>query len=118
VPAAANIRLRETQVGGVSDETLGEGDLSSPGVELPGAVGSVAGLRRPFSQASATRGSALGQNMLAVRANERAAAAVGINVRPTKLVGFALSAATRCRTGSACPVSGSRWERQCWSSSC
>jgi branched-chain amino acid transport system permease protein len=38
------------------------------------------------------RGSALGQNMLAVRANERAAAAAGINVRSTKLAGFALSA--------------------------
>jgi branched-chain amino acid transport system permease protein len=38
------------------------------------------------------RRSALGQNMLAVRANERAAAAAGINVRSTKLVGFALSA--------------------------
>lgn len=38
------------------------------------------------------RRSALGQNMLAVRANERAAAAAGINVRSTKLLGFALSA--------------------------
>jgi branched-chain amino acid transport system permease protein len=38
------------------------------------------------------RRSALGQDMLAVRANERAAAAAGINVRWTKLVGFGLSA--------------------------
>jgi branched-chain amino acid transport system permease protein len=38
------------------------------------------------------RRSALGQDMLAVRANERAAAAAGINVRYTKLLGFALSA--------------------------
>ncbi|HEY7325189.1 MAG TPA: ABC transporter permease [Streptosporangiaceae bacterium] len=38
------------------------------------------------------RRSAIGQNMLAVRANERAAAAAGINVRSTKLFGFALSA--------------------------
>ena len=38
------------------------------------------------------RRSALGQDMLAVRANERAAAAAGVNVRWTKLVGFALSA--------------------------
>jgi branched-chain amino acid transport system permease protein len=38
------------------------------------------------------RRSALGQNMLAVRANERAAAAAGIDVRSTKLLGFALSA--------------------------
>jgi branched-chain amino acid transport system permease protein len=38
------------------------------------------------------RTSSLGQRMLAVRANERAAAAAGINVARTKLVGFALSA--------------------------
>ncbi|HYK70614.1 MAG TPA: branched-chain amino acid ABC transporter permease, partial [Streptosporangiaceae bacterium] len=38
------------------------------------------------------RRSALGQNMLAVRANERAAAAAGVDVRSTKLLGFALSA--------------------------
>jgi len=38
------------------------------------------------------RRSALGQDMLAVRANERAAAAAGINVRSTKLIGFTLSA--------------------------
>ena len=38
------------------------------------------------------RRSALGQNMLAVRANERAAAAAGIDVRSTRLLGFALSA--------------------------
>ena len=38
------------------------------------------------------RRSALGQDMLAVRANERAAAAAGINIRSTKLLGFAMSA--------------------------
>jgi branched-chain amino acid transport system permease protein len=38
------------------------------------------------------RRSALGQDMLAVRANERAAAAAGINIRATKLLGFTLSA--------------------------
>jgi branched-chain amino acid transport system permease protein len=38
------------------------------------------------------RRSALGQDMLAVRANERAAAAAGVNVAMTKLLGFALSA--------------------------
>jgi branched-chain amino acid transport system permease protein len=38
------------------------------------------------------RRSALGQDMLAVRANERAAAAAGINIRSTKLLGFTLSA--------------------------
>jgi branched-chain amino acid transport system permease protein len=39
------------------------------------------------------RTSHLGQEMLAVRANERAAAAVGINVRNVKLIGFTLAAA-------------------------
>ncbi|MBO0714209.1 MAG: branched-chain amino acid ABC transporter permease, partial [Acidimicrobiales bacterium] len=38
------------------------------------------------------RRSTLGQEMLAVRANERAAAATGINVRNVKLIGFAVSA--------------------------
>jgi branched-chain amino acid transport system permease protein len=38
------------------------------------------------------RRSALGQDMLAVRANERAAAAAGINVSRTKLLGFAIAA--------------------------
>ncbi len=37
------------------------------------------------------RRSGLGLNMLAVRANERAASAVGINVRSTKLAGIAIS---------------------------
>lgn len=39
------------------------------------------------------RRSGLGQQMLAVRANERAAAAAGVNVRNVKLVGFAIAAA-------------------------
>jgi branched-chain amino acid transport system permease protein len=38
------------------------------------------------------RRSALGQDMLAVRANERAAGAAGVDVAATKLLGFALSA--------------------------
>jgi branched-chain amino acid transport system permease protein len=38
------------------------------------------------------RRSSLGQRMLAVRSNERAAAAAGINVRNVKLAGFALAA--------------------------
>jgi branched-chain amino acid transport system permease protein len=38
------------------------------------------------------RRSSLGQRMLAVRSNERAAAAAGINVRNTKLAGFGISA--------------------------
>jgi len=41
--------------------------------------------------ANVRRGS-LGQRMLAVRSNERAAAAAGINVRNTKLVGFGIAA--------------------------
>jgi branched-chain amino acid transport system permease protein len=40
------------------------------------------------------RRSSLGQEMLAVRANERAAAASGVNVRNVKLIGFAIAAAT------------------------
>jgi branched-chain amino acid transport system permease protein len=40
------------------------------------------------------RRSGLGQQMLAVRANERAAAAAGVNVRNVKLLGFAIAAAT------------------------
>ncbi len=39
------------------------------------------------------RRSRLGQEMLAVRANERAAAASGVNVRNVKLIGFAIAAA-------------------------
>jgi branched-chain amino acid transport system permease protein len=39
------------------------------------------------------RRSALGLDMLAVRANERAAAAAGVGVRRTKLVGFAIASA-------------------------
>ncbi len=39
------------------------------------------------------RRSAIGQDMLAVRANERAAAAAGVNISRTKLLGFTLSAA-------------------------
>jgi branched-chain amino acid transport system permease protein len=38
------------------------------------------------------RRSSLGQRMLAVRSNERAAAAAGINVRNTKLIGFGIAA--------------------------
>jgi branched-chain amino acid transport system permease protein len=38
------------------------------------------------------RRSSLGQRMLAVRSNERAAAAAGINVRSTKLAGFGIAA--------------------------
>ena len=38
------------------------------------------------------RRSSLGQRMLAVRSNERAAAAAGINVRNTKLAGFGIAA--------------------------
>jgi branched-chain amino acid transport system permease protein len=39
------------------------------------------------------RRSGFGQDMLAVRANERAAAAAGVDIRSTKLLGFTLSAA-------------------------
>lgn len=42
---------------------------------------------------AAVRRSVLGQRMLAVRSNERAAAAAGVNVRSIKLTAFAISAA-------------------------
>jgi branched-chain amino acid transport system permease protein len=65
-----------------------DGDIPSPvfgflvlaGVILLGLL--VANVRR----------SSLGQRMLAVRSNERAAAAAGIHVRNTKLAGFAIAA--------------------------
>jgi ABC-type branched-subunit amino acid transport system ATPase component len=41
---------------------------------------------------ASVRRSSLGQRMLAVRSNERAAAAAGINVRNTKLAGFGIAA--------------------------
>lgn len=50
----------------------------------------VAGLRR----------SGLGQRMIAVRSNERAAAAVGVNVRTTKLIAFAIAAGIAGLAGS------------------
>jgi branched-chain amino acid transport system permease protein len=46
------------------------------------------------------RRSSLGQRMLAVRSNERAAAAAGINVRNTKLAGFAVAAFIAGMAGS------------------
>jgi branched-chain amino acid transport system permease protein len=46
------------------------------------------------------RRSSLGQRMLAVRSNERAAAAAGINVRNTKLAGFAIAAFIAGMAGS------------------
>jgi ABC-type branched-subunit amino acid transport system permease subunit len=45
------------------------------------------------------RRSSLGQEMLAVRANERAAAATGINVRNVKLIGFAIAASIAGASG-------------------
>jgi len=46
------------------------------------------------------RRSSLGQRMLAVRSNERAAAAAGINVRNTKLAGFGIAAFIAGMAGS------------------
>jgi branched-chain amino acid transport system permease protein len=46
------------------------------------------------------RRSSLGQRMLAVRSNERAAAAAGINVRNTKLAGFGIAAFTAGMAGA------------------
>jgi ABC-type branched-subunit amino acid transport system permease subunit len=49
---------------------------------------------------SSLRASASGRRMLAVRSNERAAAAMGINVAQTKLQAFAISAALAGLSGS------------------
>src|SRR5580765_7434523 len=46
------------------------------------------------------RRSSMGQRMLAVRSNERAAAAAGINVRNTKLAGFGIAAFTAGMAGA------------------
>ena len=46
------------------------------------------------------RRTSLGQRMLAVRSNERAAAAAGINVRNTKLAGFGIAAFIAGMAGS------------------
>ena len=47
------------------------------------------------------RRSDLGKRMLAVRSNERAAAAAGVHVRKVKLVGFAISSFIAGRRGRA-----------------
>ena len=67
------------------------------------------------------RRSSLGQRMLAVRSNERAAAAAGINVRNTKLAGFGIAAfiagmaggavRLQLRLGQLQPVRGGRGPR-------
>jgi branched-chain amino acid transport system permease protein len=65
-----------------------DGDLPSPifGFLVLGATVLLALL------VANVRRSSLGQRMLAVRSNERAAAAAGINVRNTKLAGFGIAA--------------------------
>ena len=65
------------------------------------------------------RRSSLGQRMLAVRSNERAAAAAGINVRNTKLAGFGIAAfvagmagaSTRTTSARSATAASARWRR-------
>ncbi|HTT93373.1 MAG TPA: ABC transporter permease [Solirubrobacterales bacterium] len=74
---------------GPTDPTsFGDGDIPNPwfGVFCAIVVVGLGGLT------SMLRGSAWGRRMLAVRANERAAAASGVSVKQTKIVAFAVSA--------------------------
>ena len=61
---------------------------AEPDLRLPRARGD----DPPRLLVANVRRSSLGQRMLAVRSNERAAAAAGINVRNTKLAGFGIAA--------------------------
>jgi branched-chain amino acid transport system permease protein len=74
---------------GPTDPTsLGDGDLPNPWFGIFCAI--VVAILAGFT--SALRGAAWGRRMLAVRANERAAAACGVSVGQTKIVAFAVSA--------------------------
>ena len=57
---------------------------------------------------ASVRRSELGQRMLAVRSNERAAAAVGIDVRGVKLTAFALSSLSRASPARCTRTSSGR----------
>lgn len=80
-------RLFGIDLGPNSAIPIGDGKLPSPVFGWVCLTAAVAlGLVVAF-----VRRSRLGQQMLAVRSNERAAAAAGINVRNVKLIAFALS---------------------------
>lgn len=84
----AGARVRAPRVAGLS---LGPGvGLDYP--RLAFGVVVVAVLSLCVAAVGLSRSAPLGRRMLAVRANERAAAAAGVDVTRTKLVGFALSA--------------------------
>jgi branched-chain amino acid transport system permease protein len=74
--------------GPTSHTSFGDGNIPNPffGIFCVLVVVALAGMT------SALRGSPWGRRMLAVRANERAAAAAGVSVKQTKLVAFAISA--------------------------
>jgi branched-chain amino acid transport system permease protein len=81
-------RLFGLKFGPIDPTSLGDGRIPNPwfGIFCVITVVLLAALT------SSLRSSAWGRRMLAVRANERAAAAAGISVRQTKVVAFALSA--------------------------
>jgi branched-chain amino acid transport system permease protein len=81
-------RLFGLKFGPIDPTSLGDGKIPNPwfGIFCVIVIVLLAGLT------SALRSSPWGRRMLAVRANERAAAAAGISVKQTKVVAFALSA--------------------------
>jgi branched-chain amino acid transport system permease protein len=81
-------RLFGLKFGPTDPTSLGGGTIPNPwfGIFCLIVIVALAGFT------SALRGSGWGRRMLAVRANERAAAAAGISVRQTKLVAFGVSA--------------------------
>lgn len=76
------------EFGPITATGLGDGEIPNPwfGIFCVLVVVGLAGLT------SLLRSSGLGRRMLAVRANERSAAAAGISVRQTKIAAFGISA--------------------------
>ncbi|MEV4420956.1 ABC transporter permease [Patulibacter sp. NPDC049589] len=81
-------KLFGQEFGPITPTSLGDGQIPNPwfGIFCVLVVVALAGLT------SLLRSSGLGRRMLAVRANERSAAAAGISVRQTKIAAFGISA--------------------------